>query len=55
MWRLARTNRVGGLLFAFSFLIVPAIPVTDYLIEAFERTVAGRSGAAHTTGGVTAD
>jgi len=34
--------------FAFSFFIVPAIPVTGYPIEALERTVVGRSGAAHT-------
>lgn len=32
---------IGGLLFAFSFLIVPAILVTGYLIDALERTVAG--------------
>ena len=32
---------IGGLLFAFSFLIIPAILVTGYLIDALERTVAG--------------
>ena len=32
---------IGGLLVAFSFLIVPAILATGYLIDALERTVAG--------------